>query len=72
MIRKEVIPDLSTKILNLCLKENENGICDNMRFSPNDFKEEKKNNNNVVELFYDDILPITMRKLLLCRQYSCG
>ena len=72
MIRKEIIPNLSTKILNLCLKENENGICDNMKFYPDNSLEKKKEKDNVIELFDNRFLPITMRKLLLCRQYSYG
>ena len=72
MIRKEVIPDLSTKIINLCLKNNENGICDNMNFSYEETHEETEEQNNIIKLFDNNTLPITLRKLLLYRQYSYG
>ena len=68
MIRKEVIPNESTRMLNLCLKDNENGIC---------FLYDSKDDDEKITLYCklknfidNNSIPITLRKLMLYEDFG--
>ena len=66
---KSIIVQKAKKISDLYIKENENDIIINAN------RNQQKNIDKTLDLIdsrHSNVLPITMRKLLLCKQYKCG
>lgn len=68
-IRECIIPNASVRILDLCLNDNENGIV-----SPEEDNLQKEHFRALESVLskYKNNLPITIRKLLLYKQYQYG
>ncbi len=67
--RECIIPDSSIKIIPLCLNDNENGIITNL---DNNKQKEHFQALEILVSKHKNNLPITVRKLLLYKQYQYG
>ena len=68
-LRECIIPDITVKFKDLCLNDNENGIIANFQY--NRHKEHFQTLESLISK-YKNNLPITIRKLLLYKQYQYG